>query len=93
MVKIEMVLTAEQMHQCLKSANAIGREVNEEISETYSNAVEGTVIKVMVAELMLLNLKVGFIELNNKDGEAAFDELHRIVKTVVCSPKVSRGNS
>lgn len=89
---MQHTLSSEQMQHCLKVANTIGREVNEEINEVFNNAVEGTVVKVMVAELMLLNLKTGFIAINNKDGEFAFNELHSKIKNAIYySP--DRGNS
>lgn len=71
------------MQHCLKMANTIGKEINEEINETFSNAIEGTVVKFMVAELMLINLKMGFIMVNKRDGEFAFNELHSKIKSAI----------
>lgn len=80
---MERSLTAAEMNHCLKVANSIGREINDEVNETFSNAIDGTVVKIMVAELILLNIKNGFIEINNKHGADSFAEVHSKIKAVI----------
>lgn len=88
---MERALTAAEMNHCLKVANGIGREINEEVNEQLSNAVDGTVVKIMVAELLLMNIKTGFIEINNKDGAGAFEEVRGKIKAVIDRAVFNKG--
>lgn len=85
------LLTGDDIQKLLRVANAMGRGVHAEITETYPNTIEGTIVQIMVAELQLVNVMNYFAKTDPVGGLQAFNNLHTAIQQAIVQSNILAG--
>ena len=85
------VLTTADLNRLLRIANVMGRTVHEEVNESIPNIVEATVCKIMVAELMLINVMRQYAERDPQNGLRSFNDMHAAIQQAIMNSNVIQG--
>ena len=87
------VLTGADVQRLLRVANAIGRGVDEEINEMKSHDLERIIIKIMLAELTLINVMGVFAKNDPVGGLQSFNNLHTSIQQAIMQSHQAGGPS
>lgn len=87
------VLSSQDINNCLRLANAIGRGVHEEITESIKGKHEQIIVKIMFAELMLLNVMQHYANVEPNTGLQTFNNIHQAIQQVLANSNVTGGNN
>lgn len=87
------VLSAQDINNCLRLANAIGRGVHDEIGESIKGKHEQIIVKIMCAELMLLNVMQHYANVEPNTGLQTFNNIHQAIQQVLANSNIAGGNN